>query len=177
MGKYIRMTKPYLVLVTAFVLVRFALELVGPEYIAWRDFELRWDSLVSEISLTRLLLVLPVFFGLRFVRESLGGWKEMVIANSTYACWGMILLILLHVVDQSLALGTHYGRGALLPTSMGTVISWVGWQLHGGPPVEPPAAIPGFCASMLLMIVITNVLCFFTILLSRKAETVQEMSQ
>ena len=176
MGKYIRMTKPYLVLVTAFVLVRFVLELVGPEYIAWRDFELQWESLVSEISLTRLLLVLPVFFGLRFVRESLGGWKEMVIANSTYACWGMILLILLHVIDQSLALGTHYGRGALLPTSMGTVISWVGWQLHGGPPVEPPAET-GFCASMLLMIMITNVLCFFTIMLGRKAETVQESSK
>ncbi len=30
MGKYIRMTKPYLVLVTAFVLVRFVLELVDP---------------------------------------------------------------------------------------------------------------------------------------------------
>ncbi len=176
MGKYIRMTKPYLVLVTAFVLVRFLLELVGPEYIAWRDFELQWDSLVSEISLTRLLLVLPVFFGLRFVRESLGGWKEMVIANSIYACWGMILLILLHVVDENLALGTHYGRGALFPTSMGTVISWVGWQLHGGPPVEPPADTT-FCASMLLMIMITNVLCFFTIMLGRKAETVQESSK
>ena len=29
MGKYIRMTKPYLVAVTVFVLLRFVLELVG----------------------------------------------------------------------------------------------------------------------------------------------------
>ena len=168
MGKYIRMTKPYFVMVTVFVLVRFIVELVGPDYIAWRDFELGLDSLASEISLTRLLLVLPVFFGLRFVRESLGGWKEMVIVNSTYACWGMVLIIVLHILDDALILGTHYGRGNLLPTSMGTVISWVGWQMHGGPPVEPPSTAPGFCASMLLMVIATNLVCFITIRLGKR---------
>ena len=172
MGKYLRMTRPYLVMVTVFVLVRFIVELVGPDYIAWRDFELGLDSLASEISLTRLLFVLPVFFGLRFVRESLGGWKEVVIVNSTYACWGMLLLIIVHFLDDTFALGTHYGRGAFGPVAMGTVISWAGWQMHGGPPVEPPSTIPGFCASMLLMVIATNVICFITIQLGKRTGAV-----
>jgi len=54
MSKYIRMTQTYLVLVTVFVLSKFALEAVGPEYIFWLEVELEFDSLVSEISLTRL---------------------------------------------------------------------------------------------------------------------------
>ncbi len=76
MGKYIRMTKTYLILVTIFVLLRFILELAGVN-----------ENITSEISLTRLLLVLPVFLGLRFSRDSLGGWKEMVIANLVYVVW------------------------------------------------------------------------------------------
>ena len=61
MGKYIRMTKTYLVVVTVFVLSRFLLEAVGPEYIPWMEYELEFDALVSEISLTRLFWVLPHF--------------------------------------------------------------------------------------------------------------------
>ena len=72
MGKYIRMTQTYLVLVTVFVVARFSLEMAGVN-----------EYFTSEISLTRLLLVLPVFLGLRFSREFLGGWKEMVLANLT----------------------------------------------------------------------------------------------
>jgi len=55
MGKYIRMTKTYLVLATVLVVLRFVLELAGVN-----------ENVTSEISLTRLLLVLPVFLGIRF---------------------------------------------------------------------------------------------------------------
>lgn len=177
MAKYFRMAKPYLVLVTVFVLVRFFVEWAGPEYIGYRDFELKLDSLASEISLTRLLFVLPVFFGLRFVRESLGSWKDMFVVNTTYACWGMILVIIVHFLDDTFALGTHYGRGAFGPVAIGTVISWAGWQMHGGPPVEPPNLTPGFCASMLLMLIATNVVCFITIQLSRRIGKAEEISE
>ena len=50
MGKYIRMTRTYLVLATVFVVLRFVLELAGIN-----------ENVTSEISLTRYLLVLPVF--------------------------------------------------------------------------------------------------------------------
>ena len=49
MGKYIRMTRTYLVLATVFVVLRFVLELAGVN-----------ENVTSELSLTRLLLVLPV---------------------------------------------------------------------------------------------------------------------
>ena len=65
MGKYIHMIKTCLVLETALVMAKFRLELDGLN-----------ENIHSEISLTRLLLVLPVFLGLRFSRESLGAWKE-----------------------------------------------------------------------------------------------------
>ena len=156
MGKYFHMTRIYLVLVTVFILTRFLLELVGPEYIAYRGFELEWESLTSEISVTRLFLVLPVFLGLRFVRETLGGLKEMFIANFMYVFWGGIMLILLHGVDDLLVLGTHYGRGSFIGTTIGQFISLVGWQLHGGPPVSI-ASPPGFCSSIIIMAILTNV--------------------
>ncbi len=50
MGKYIRMTRTYIVLATVFVVLRFVLELAGVN-----------ENVTSEISLTRLLLVLTVF--------------------------------------------------------------------------------------------------------------------
>ncbi len=162
MGKYFHMTRIYLILVTVFILSRFGLEAIGPEYIAYRGFELDWDPLLSEISVTGLFLVLPVFLGLRFVRESLGGLKEMFIANFMYVIWGGIMLALLHGLDDLLVLGTHYGRGAFIGTSIGQFISTAGWQIHGGPPVEPPLP-PGFCSSIPIMAVLTNVVCFITI--------------
>ena len=172
MSRYIQMTRLYLLLITVFVLARFVLELVGPEFIPFRDFELERDALASEISLTRLLFVLPVIFGARFVRESLGGLKEMLLANSLYVVWGMILLIALHVVDDTLSLGTHYGRGVLLGVTIGQVISWVGWQMHGGPPTDFPAA-GSFCISILLMVIVTNVLCWISIRLNQRIRSVR----
>ena len=173
MGKYFRMTRIYLVLVTVFILTRFVLELVGPEYIAFRGFELEWNSLVSEISVTRLFLVLPVFLGLRFVRESLGGLKEMFVANFLYVFWGGIMLVLLHGFDDLLMLGTHYGRGAFIGNAIGQFISTAGWQIHGGPPVDP--ALPaGFCSSIAIMAVVTNVLCLITIKLNGHLKVQQE---
>ncbi len=96
MGKYIRMTKTYLILVTVFVLLRFSLELAGAN-----------ENITSEISLTRLLLVLPVFLGLRFSRDSLGSWKEMVIANLVYVVWGVGLVMVATVEDKTMQLGTQ----------------------------------------------------------------------
>ena len=173
MGKYFHMTRVYLILVTVFILSRFGLEAIGPEYIAYRGFELDWDSLLSEISVTRLFLVLPVFLGLRFVRESLGGLKEMFIANFMYVIWGGIMLALLHGLDDLLVLGTHYGRGAFIGTSIGQFISTAGWQIHGGPPVEPPLP-PGFCSSIPIMAVLTNVVCFITIQLNGHLKVKQQ---
>ncbi len=175
MGKYIRMTKTYLVLVTVFILARFFLEAVGPEYIVLRGNEIRFDSIVSEISFTRLLFVIPVLLGVRFTRESLGGWKEMLIANFTYVSWGSILLIAAHVVDDALTLGTHYGRGAFVGTTIGQFISTVGWEMHAGPPVEPlPTRL--FCTSILLMTIVTSMLCSITIKLKGNLKAAQEKS-
>jgi hypothetical protein len=50
MGKYIRRTRTYIVLATVVVALRFVLELAGVN-----------ENVTSEISLTRRLLVLPVF--------------------------------------------------------------------------------------------------------------------
>ena len=173
MGKYFHMTRIYLILVTVFILTRFGLVLIGPEYIAYRGFELEWESLISEISVTRLFLVLPVFLGLRFVRESLGGLKEMFIANFMYVFWGGIMLVLLHGVDDLLVLGTPYGRGAFIGTTIGQFISVNGWQIHGGPPVDIPVP-PGFCSSIPIMAVLTNVVCFITIQLNGHLKVKQQ---
>ncbi len=167
MGKYIRMTKTYLVVVTVFILSRFLLEAVGPEYISWLQYELEFDTLVSEISLTRLFWVLPIFLGVRFAYESLGGWKEMVIANFTYVIWGMVLLTIVQAVDITLALGTHYQGGQFIGTTIGRVISLSGWGMHAGAPGSNPTQ-PNFCVSILMTGVLTNVLCFITIKLNGK---------
>ncbi len=172
MSKYVRMTQTYLVLITVFVLSRFILEAFGPEYIPWWHVELEFDTLLSEISITRLFFVLPVFLGLRFVSESLGGWKEMVIANFTYVAWGIILLILLHSADDALALGTHYGRGRFIDTSIGQLIAWFGWDINPSAPADDPSVLQ-FCESLLLMGIATNVLCFITIKWNRRASAVE----
>ena len=95
MAKYIRMTRTYLVLATVFVVLRFVLELAGVN-----------ENVTSEISLTRLLLVFPVFLGIRFSRETLGGWKEMVLANLVYVVWGIGLVMVAVVADKTMQLGT-----------------------------------------------------------------------
>ena len=153
MGKYIRMTKTYLILVSAFVVLRFILELAGVNEYA-----------TSEISLTRLLLVLPVFLGLRFTREPLGGWKEMLIANLTYVVWGIGLVMVFSVADKTMDLGTHFTRGASLFNYLfwGRFLEFHAWAyLTRG----------RFCTSMLIMAVLTNMLCFVTIKLNGGAKT------
>ena len=152
MGKYIRMTKPYLVAVTVFVLLRFVLELVGVN-----------ENVTSEISLTRLLLVLPVFVGLRFSRETLGGLKEMVIIICLYVVWGIGLVIVLTLVDRTMQLGTHYGGGPLFPHLFwGHFLEFHAWS----------RLVRGrFCASILIMTVLANVACFATVKLSNLGKT------
>ncbi|MDA2935295.1 hypothetical protein MYX82_13280 [Acidobacteria bacterium AH-259-D05] len=148
MGKYIRMTKTYLILVTVFVLLRFILELAGVN-----------ENVTSEISLTRLLLVLPIFLGLRFSRESLGGWKEMLIANLVYVIWGIGLVMVAVVADKTMELGTQYSGGSTLFNYLfwGRFLEFHAWsRLMRG----------AFCTSMLIMAILTNVLCFVTVKLN-----------
>jgi hypothetical protein len=166
------MTQTYLVLITVFVLSRFLLEAFGPEYVTWWHVEVEFDALVSEISITRLFWVLPVFLGLRFVSESLGGWKEMVIANFTYVGWGIILMILLHALDYFLALGTHYGRGRFVGTSIGQLTALFGWDINPSGPADDPSMLH-FCGSLLLMGIAANILCFITIKWNGRASAVE----
>ena len=175
MNKYIRMTQTYIVLVTVFILSRFILEAVGPEYIPVFGRELELDVVLAEINIYRLFLVFPVFLGLRFVSESLGGWKEMVIANYTYVTWVFVLLIILHAVDQTLAIGTSYGRGEFVGTSIGEVYSW--WLLHqsAGPPTATPSQLV-FGGSILSMGIMTNILCWITIKWNGRTSGVEEKS-
>ncbi len=65
MGKYIRLTRTYLVLATVFVVFRFVLELAGVN-----------EYVTSEISLTRLLLVLPVFWEFASLGSPLGAGRR-----------------------------------------------------------------------------------------------------
>ena len=172
MNKYIRMTQTYIVLVTVFILSRFILEAVGPEYIPVFGRELELDVVLAEINIYRLFLVFPVFLGLRFVSESLGGWKEMLIANFTYVAWGIILMILLHPLDDALALGTHYGRGIFIGTSIGQLIAVFGWDISPSTPAPDPSVLH-FCGSLLLMGIVANVLCFITIKWNGRASALE----
>ncbi|MFQ5932070.1 MAG: hypothetical protein ACE5MM_06665 [Nitrospiraceae bacterium] len=97
MGKYIGIAKPYLITVTIFVLLRFPLELAGVS-----------PGVTSEISLTRLIFILPIFLGLRFARQSLGGFKEMVLTNFVYCFWGVFLVMIATALDIILGLGTMW---------------------------------------------------------------------
>jgi hypothetical protein len=74
MTKYIRMTKTYLVIITIFIVFRFSLELWGPEQVP--NFYGGMDStyITNEISVTRLLFVLPIFLGMRFAGGR-GTWR------------------------------------------------------------------------------------------------------
>ncbi len=145
MTKYIRMTRTYIVLATVFVALRFVLELAGVN-----------ENVTSEISLTRLLLVLPVFLGIRFSREPLGGWKEMVLANLVYVAWGIGLVMVAVVADKTMQLGTQYSGGSTLFNYLfwGRLFEFHAWaRLMRG----------AFCTSILMMTILTNLVCFVTI--------------
>ena len=100
MGRYIQLTKPYLVIVTIFVVLRFVLEVAGVA-----------PGVTSEISFTRLVLVIAVFLGLRFAREGLGGFKDMLMASFVYCFWGILLIMIITALDVTMGLNTHYALG------------------------------------------------------------------
>ncbi len=101
MRNYIVLAKPYLVVVTIFVLLRFVLEVVGVSH-----------GVTSEISLTRLNAILPVFLGLRFARGAIqGGFKKMLLTNFVYTFWGILLTMIVTTLDVGLGLNTHYAFG------------------------------------------------------------------
>ncbi len=140
----------------------FSFELWGPEQVP--NFYGGMDStyITNEISVTRLLSVLPIFLGMRFAGGTLGGWKTMIIANFVCVFWAMGLVDLLHFVDATLELGTHYGRGFSLPHFMGHIYDLKGWI-----PRLPSTGF-SFCASILMMTLVTNLVCFVTIKLNPK---------
>ena len=153
MGKYIRMTRTYLVLATVFVVLRFVLELAGVN-----------ENVTSEISLTRLLLVLPVFLGIRFSREPLGSWKAMVLANLVYVAWGIGLVMVAVVADKTMQLGTQYSGGS-------TLFNYLFWgrlfEFHAWARLVRGA----FCTSILMMTILTNVVCLVTIQINGGVKT------
>jgi hypothetical protein len=75
----------------------------------------------------------------------------------------MGLVDLLHVIDGTLDLGTHYGRGLNMPHFMGHI-----WDLKGWIPRLPSTGF-SFCASILMMTIVTNVVCFVTVKLNGEA--------
>ncbi len=168
MTKYIRMTKTYLVIITIFIVFRFSLELWGPEQ--FPNFYGGMDStyITNEISVTRLLFILPIFLGMRFAGGALGGWKTMMIANFVYVFWAMGLVDLLHFVDATFELVTHYGRGFNMPHFMGHI-----WDLKGWIPRLPSTGF-SFCASILMMTIVTNLVCFVTIKLNTVSPSVPD---
>jgi hypothetical protein len=114
MSQYISVTRTYLIVLTVFVVVRFVLEASGVA-----------DNITSEISVTRLLLVLPVFLGLRFARGELGGFKDLLLANFTYVAWAQLLILVAGLLDRALGLGTHYGfaaPGSMVVSRLGTIV-------------------------------------------------------
>ncbi len=127
------------------MVLRFVLELAGVN-----------EYVTSEISLTRLLLVLPVFLGIRFSREPLGGWKEVVLANLVYVVWGIGLVMVAVIADKTMQLGTQYSGGSTLFNYLfwGRLFEYHAWaRLIRG----------AFCTSILMMTILTNVVCFVTI--------------
>ena len=97
MGKYIGWTRIYLVVLTVLIVMRFGLEAAGVG-----------SSVTSELSVSRLYFVLPVFLGIRFATEKLGGIKEMVFANFTYFACGTVLVNFAAGLETVFDLGTHY---------------------------------------------------------------------
>lgn len=133
MGRSIELTRPYLIVVTIFVVLRFVLELAGLS-----------NGVTSEISLTRLVFVLPIFLGLRFAREGLGGFKEMMMANFVYSFWGVFLIMIITTVDVMLGLNTHYSfgpDGSLMPL---------------------PAHLLGHVVQIIVFTVVLSIICWVT---------------
>ena len=146
MSNYIRLTRPYLMVVTIFVLLRFVLELAGLS-----------AAVTSEISLTRLVVVLAVLLGLRFAREGLGGFNKMLAANFVYSFWGIFLIMIVTTLDVVLGLNTHYAFGPdgdVMPlghhllehiveivvfTLVLSIISLITAKLSAGPEAAPAA--------------------------------------
>jgi len=92
----------------------------------------------------------------------------MIIANFVYSFWAMGLVDLLHFVDATLELGTHYGRGFSLPHFMGHIYDLKGWI-----PRLPSTGF-SFCASILMMTLVTNLVCFVTIKLNTVSPSVPD---
>ena len=122
MGKYIGWTRIYLVVLTVLIVLRFVLEAAGVS-----------DNVTSELSVSRLYFVLPVFLGIRFATENLGGIKEMLLANFTYFAWSTVLVNLAAGLESILDLGTHYIFTGLVAfpvvlvvgTLILTIVCWV----------------------------------------------------
>ncbi len=115
-------TKIYLIFLSIFVVLRFVLEAFGVS-----------GGVTSEISVTRLYIFLPIFLGIRFAKENLGGLKDMLLANLTYFLWGTLLVALAAGAEAALDAGTHYvyvGLGGILGTLVVgtivlTIICWI----------------------------------------------------
>ena len=134
MRNYILLAKPYLVAVTIFVLLRFALEVAGVS-----------QDITSEISLTRLSAVLPVFLGLRFARGELqGGFKTMLLTSFVYSFWGVFLRMIVTTLDVGLGLNTHYAFG---PT---------------GEPMPRGQHLGGYVISLVIFTLAASVICLIT---------------
>lgn len=122
MTKYMSITKIYLIFLSIFVVLRFVLEAFGVS-----------GGVTSEISVTRLYIFLPIFLGIRFAKENLGGLKDMLLANLTYFLWGTLLVALAAGAEAALDAGTHYvyvGLGGILGTLVVgtivlTIICWI----------------------------------------------------
>ena len=114
MRSHFETARPYLVAVTVFVVGRFILELVGAP-----------EALVSELSVTRLLFVLPVFLGLRLAREGRRELGSLVAVNLLYVGWAILLVMIVTALDTLAGLGTHYGHGALGGHLLGHLVEFV----------------------------------------------------
>ena len=138
MRTYILLAKPYLVVTTIFVLLRFALEIAGVS-----------QAITSEISLTRLSAVLPVFLGLRFVRGELQGSlsftiKTILLTTFVYSFWGVFLRMIVTALDVSLGLNTHYAFGP------------------GGQPLPLGLHLSGYALSIVIFTLTASVICLIT---------------
>ena len=165
MRQYIRMTRRYLVIITIFIALRFCLEWIGPEQVPNFYGPMDMHYITDEISVTRLLFILPVFLGMRFSRQKSAGWKAIILANFVYVFWAIGLVDLLHLVDGMLDLGTHYGRGFNFTHFRGHIYDLKMWI-----PRLPSTGF-SFCASILMMSIISSLVCFVTIKLNGKGES------
>lgn len=109
-----KIMRAFLVIITIFVLGRFLLEIAGVS-----------DSVTSEISLTRLLFVLPVILGLHLGNRKTASIREVLQPTLIYVSWGIGLVMLVTAVATAGGLGTHYAHGALGPHLLGHLVEWV----------------------------------------------------